>query len=54
MEEKTQICVKCKKEKKEADGIFYKEGSAYCCKECCGDQDKGEGKETKDNICEFC
>lgn len=54
MEEKTYTCAKCKKEKKESDGVFYMEGTAFCCKECCGDPEKGEHKETKDNTCEFC
>lgn len=54
MDEKTYICVKCKKEKKESDGIFMLEDDTYCCKECCGDLEKGEHKEKNNNVCEFC
>ncbi|MEK7090635.1 MAG: hypothetical protein AAB930_03550 [Patescibacteria group bacterium] len=52
--EKTYKCEKCGKEKKESEGKFMLEGSAFCCKECCGDADKGEHKEKKPNVCEFC
>lgn len=54
MEEKKIQCVKCKKDKKESEGYYVLEGSAYCCKDCCGGKEKGENKETKSNICEFC
>jgi len=53
-QEKMIMCAKCKKEKKESDGAFYMEGTAFCCKECCGDTEKGEHKEQKENMCEFC
>lgn len=53
-EEKTYKCEKCGKEKKESEGKFMMEGAAFCCKDCCGDADKGEHKEKKPNVCEFC
>ena len=53
-EEKTYKCEKCGKEKKESEGIFMLEGTAFCCNGCCGDTAKGEHKEKKPNICEFC
>jgi hypothetical protein len=52
--EEKYVCVKCKKEKKKADGMFYLEGSTFCCKKCCGDHTKGEHKEKKEEVCEFC
>lgn len=51
MEEKKYQCVKCKKEKKESEGGFFLEGTAYCCVKCCDGSEKGE---EKDNTCEFC
>ena len=54
MEEKIYICVKCKKEKKESEGKVNIEGEDYCCMECCGELEKEEHKETKENVCEFC
>jgi len=53
-EEKTYQCSKCKKVKKESEGNFVLEGTAYCCKACCGDPSKGEHKEEAKNTCEFC
>ena len=53
-EEKTIQCAKCKKTKKESGGNYVLEGTTFCCKECCGDPAKGEHKETKANVCEFC
>ena len=47
-------CAKCGKEKTEAEGVYVLEGTTFCCKECCGDPAKGEHKDKKDNICEFC
>ena len=47
-------CEKCGKEKLESEGYWVLEGSAFCCKECCGDPKKGEHKEKKENVCEFC
>lgn len=50
--EKTYACGKCNKEKKESEGNFVLDGSAFCCSECCP---KDEGHETKDDgTCEFC
>jgi hypothetical protein len=54
MEEKTIKCEKCGKEKKESEGHYMLSGSAFCCKECCGDPEKGEHKEKKEGVCEFC
>lgn len=53
-EEKMLVCKKCKKEKKESEGVFVLEGTTFCCKECCGDPSKGEHNAKKDNVCEFC
>jgi len=53
-EEKTTKCAKCLKEKKESEGSYVLEGTAFCCKECCGDPAKGEHKKKNANICEFC
>ncbi|MDP2676946.1 MAG: hypothetical protein Q8O83_04665 [bacterium] len=53
-EDKAFTCRKCGKEKKESEGKFVLEGTTFCCKECCGDPAKGEHKETKDGVCEFC
>ena len=53
-EEKLFKCSKCNKEKREEEGTYVLEGTAFCCKECCGDPEKGEHKEKKDNVCEFC
>lgn len=53
-EEQNYKCEKCGKEKKESEGKFMLEGSAFCCKECCGDAANGEHKEKKPNVCEFC
>jgi len=47
-------CEKCSKEKTESEGKFVLEGSAFCCESCCGDPEKGEHKEKKENVCEFC
>ena len=47
-------CAKCNKEKKENEGNFYLDGTQFCCKECCGDPAKGEHKDKKENVCEFC
>ena len=47
-------CVKCKKEKTKEQGVFVLEGSTFCCKQCCGDPVKGEDKQEKNNVCEFC
>lgn len=47
-------CEKCGKEKTGSQGMFVLEGSTFCCKECCGDPAKGEHKEKKDTVCEFC
>ncbi|OGZ29457.1 MAG: hypothetical protein A2931_01600 [Candidatus Niyogibacteria bacterium RIFCSPLOWO2_01_FULL_45_48] len=52
--EGTFKCEKCGKEKNKGEGGFVLEGSAFCCKSCCGDTEKGEHKEKKDNVCEFC
>jgi len=54
MKEKTYTCVKCKKEKNGSEGVFYLEGTAYCCKKCCGNKKKGEHKKKTNNTCEFC
>lgn len=52
--EKTYICGKCKKEKKESEGNFVLGGSAFCCNECCpGDKSK-EHKDGDAEVCEFC
>ena len=53
-EEKVIKCAKCGKEKKESEGHYVLEGSTFCCRECCGDPEKGEHKERNDNVCEFC
>lgn len=53
-EDKTYTCRKCGKVKKKSEGVFMLEGTTFCCKECCGDPLKGEHKETKNNVCEFC
>jgi len=51
---KTVKCAKCGKEKKESEGTYVLEGTAFCCKECCGNPAKGEHKETANKTCEFC
>ncbi len=54
---KTEVkhkCAKCKKEKTEAEGVYVLEGMTFCCKDCCGDPAKGQDKEKKENVCEFC
>ena len=53
-EEEKVKCAKCGKEKKKNEGNYVLEGTAFCCKDCCGDPSKGEHKETKDEVCEFC
>jgi len=53
-EEKTTTCAKCGKVKKISEGNYVLEGSAFCCKDCCGDPSKGEHKEKKGEVCEFC
>lgn len=52
--EATYKCAKCGKVKKTSEGHFMLEGSTFCCEKCCGDPAKGEHKQTKDNVCEFC
>lgn len=54
MENETEACKKCKKEINKSEDNFEFDGKKYCCKECCGDVDKQEHKEEKNNICEFC
>ena len=51
-EEKMFKCEKCGKEKKESEGNFVLDGSAFCCEECC--KKPVEGEEGKDGVCEFC
>jgi len=53
-EEKLFKCAKCAKEKKKEEGMYVLEGTAFCCKECCGVPSKNERKEKKANVCEFC
>lgn len=48
------VCEKCGKKKKKSEGNFILEGSAFCCKDCCGDPATGEHKEKASNVCEFC
>jgi len=50
VEEKKYVCVKCKEEKKEEEGVFMLEGSTFCCKECADKEKEKKG----DNVCEFC
>jgi len=52
--DKTFTCRKCGKTKKESEGSFVLEGTTFCCKECCGDPAKGEHKDKKNEVCEFC
>ena len=47
-------CEKCGKEKSRSEGNFVLEGSAFCCKECCGDPSKAEHKGKASAVCEFC
>ncbi|MDP7368692.1 MAG: hypothetical protein QGH83_15705 [Candidatus Pacebacteria bacterium] len=54
MSEETVKCAKCGKEKNKDEGTFMLEGTSFCCKECCGDPQKGEHKESSENTCEFC
>jgi len=51
---KTFTCEKCGKVKQESDGKFVHDGSAFCCKGCCGDTSKGEHQQKTANVCEFC
>jgi len=53
-QEKTFTCKKCGKEKKESEGNFMLAGTTFCCKECCGDPEKGEHEKSADGTCEFC
>jgi hypothetical protein len=53
-EEDILKCEKCGKEKKKSEGMFALEGSVFCCRACCGNSEKGEHKEKKNNVCEFC
>lgn len=54
MSEEKLTCAKCKKEKTKEEGVYVLGGTTFCCKECCGDPEKGEHNEKKDNVCEFC
>ena len=54
LQEEAFTCAKCGKVKKEIEGNYVLEGSAFCCKECCGDPAKGEHKQKTDTVCEFC
>lgn len=48
------VCAKCGKKKKKSEGVFMLEGTAFCCKECCGEVSRGEHKEKAAAVCEFC
>ena len=48
------VCVKCGKEKTEAEGIHRFEGDTYCCEVCCGDTSADQHKQKVENACEFC
>lgn len=51
--EKTYKCGKCGEEKKESEGNFVLDGSAFCCSECCPGDKEGH-KEGEGETCEFC
>lgn len=48
--EKTYKCEKCGEEKKESEGNFVLDGSAYCCTDCC----PKDGEHAGEGTCEFC